>query len=471
MIGAALFTRMVSVEEYGLYSLVLAIVNIVALPIAQLVCQPVLRFACEAQDQDKRGKVLWAGMLALGATTAVGSIVSVLVAARTRGAANDLAALGLSLAILVIAVGFAQAILQADLRPVASARYSVALGIVQLLATVGLVVLRPKGTSLLLGMAIAHSCALVMMARSLRLPGIHILSTLTRSDIAQHMSYGVPLMGWFACAQLLHSGGRLVVGRLAGVSAVAIYSSGCTLTTTLLAFVLAPLLTASHPLVMSTVGVGQGDKVELLIGRASAYTALLGAGTLAAVFALRKDLISLLAPDYAEGAQVVFWVGLGFLIWRMALIGHKSLEIERRTTVMLGLGALSATVNVMLGLWFVPWQGYRGAAVATFVSYSVYGVAVYLATRRTSIGWSIPWSSVLRSGIAALVSAGAAQAVAAFFAGQALLVRLVCAGTACACLYVGALLVLGEPGLWVLLEVAKRAVLQRSSGSERENRP
>jgi O-antigen/teichoic acid export membrane protein len=410
-------------------------------------------------------------MLALGATVVLGLLVSVLAAIMKGGEANGLAALGTSLAILLIAVSFGQTVLQADLRSVASSRYSVALSIVQLLVTLGLVSLRPKGTSLLLGMTVAHFAILMMIMRNLDLPGISALSALTRSDIAQHLSYGTPLMGWFICAQLLNSSSRLVVGHVAGVSAVAIYSSSYTLTTMFMGFVLAPLLTASHPLVMSAAGVGERRRTELLMRRASAYTVLLGAGMLASVFALREELLSLLAPDYAEGASVVLWVGLGFLMWRMALIGHKALEIERRTALMLGLAALSAGVSVMLALFFVPGQGYRGAALATLAGYAVYAVSVYLVARRTSIGWPLPWGCVLRSCVAALVSAGVARALATFLAGQAFLLRVTAAAVACACVYLGTLHVLGERTLWALVEIAISTIRALYSANKGRSRP
>ena len=71
---------------------------------------------------------------------------------------------------------------------------------------------------------------------------------------------------------------------------------------------------------------------------------------------------------------------------------------------MLGLVTVSAVINIVLNLLFVPEYGYFAAAVTTFVSYLTYPVLVYAITSSSDLRWRIPWHTIVKTVAVSLIT-------------------------------------------------------------------
>lgn len=76
-------------------------------------------------------------------------------------------------------------------------------------------------------------------------------------------------------------------------------------------------------------------------------------------------------------------LAISTLIWAISLVLQRPLQIENRTTLLLGLVSVSVILNVALNLLLVPRYGRDTAAVTTLVSSCVYLSTVALASRKS----------------------------------------------------------------------------------------
>jgi O-antigen/teichoic acid export membrane protein len=165
--------------------------------------------------------------------------------------------------------------------------------------------------------------------------------------------------------------------------------------------------------------------------------------TIIGVFS-REIASVVLGEEFREGHTIIPFVVGGVAVWGLAMIGHKGLEIAEKTRTMLLLVIVAAAANIALNFILIPKYGYNGAAFATCLSYTVYPVLAWWATR-SLVPWRIPWGSALRIVVAAIVMGGASHAVVRFLPDSVpTLVALAAAALVGIALYLGTLLLIRE---------------------------
>ncbi|TDQ31528.1 oligosaccharide flippase family protein [Zeaxanthinibacter enoshimensis] len=108
----------------------------------------------------------------------------------------------------------------------------------------------------------------------------------------------------------------------------------------------------------------------------SSVTLLVVSGLLFLLIILNlEDLYLLLPESYRGGFIVVFLVGLAKVY--DALLGNNNsiLFNSEYYRAVLVMGVFLALLTIVLNLWFIPLLGINGAALATFLSISVYNTA------------------------------------------------------------------------------------------------
>lgn len=87
--------------------------------------------------------------------------------------------------------------------------------------------------------------------------------------------------------------------------------------------------------------------------------------------------------DYADGAAVIPWVGLGYMFFGLYYIPVNRLTvIEGRTGSLAVATTFGAVVNVVFNIILIPSQGIVGAAQATAIGYAAMCAAVAIYVRR-----------------------------------------------------------------------------------------
>jgi stage V sporulation protein B len=97
-------------------------------------------------------------------------------------------------------------------------------------------------------------------------------------------------------------------------------------------------------------------------------------------------------PDYRSALVPMLILLPGILLLNTGTVAAASLGGRGRPGVTSALSALSLAVTVALDLALIPWLGVNGAALASLVAYSTYGIASLVVLAR--ISGTSPWRLV-----------------------------------------------------------------------------
>jgi O-antigen/teichoic acid export membrane protein len=412
IVTASVFTRMFAPEEYGRYALVLAAATVASTVLSGWLQQSALRYLPRYKAAGELTDfVVKLVVMSLGVATPV---VLVLVGGHSL-IARHLGSYGRFLVpavLLVVSELFflnLGVVLQADLRSKAYSWFRVSNAALRFGLALAFVLLVDRDVvGLIAGAAAANLLVVLPMLAELRvlgkLPNAHKFIDLDLVKL--FAAYGLPMLGWLLCGQILAISDRFVLGALRGSAEVGVYAANYNLVRMGFDLISGPILTASYPLIMTAWETGQRDRVWQVISDFTRHYFLAVAPFATFIAVLGREIVSVvLGPEFHEGHTIIPFLIAGFVFWGVAMIGHKGLEIAEKTGTLLLLVIVCAVLNIALNFAFIPAFGYNGAAVAAFLSYLAYPVLVYWATRRF-IPWRIPWRSVLRIAAACAVMAG-----------------------------------------------------------------
>jgi len=247
--------------------------------------------------------------------------------------------------------------------------------------------------------------------KTLFLPSAHLVKTMA--------AYGVPLIGWIMCSQVLSISDRYIIGAFRGSGEVGIYSANYNIVVMGVGLVSTPIMLAAHPIIMDAWEHHRHDDIPRVIASFSRYYLVAVAPVIAFVSVFSSDIVAVaLGESFREGHRIMPVILAGSLVWGFSMYGHKGLELKEQTRLLLGLILIAALANIVLNLIVVPRYGYVGAAVTTLISYTLYPLLLYPVTRRY-VPWRIPWKGAFKVLIAAAVAAGVFWTVRLPLAGHA----------------------------------------------------
>lgn len=407
----ALYSRLLSPEEYGRYALVIAGVMLVGMIAFQWQRAVVLRWL-PARYETARQFLGESACLFLGLALVSSAIGAVIVLHWPDPVWQRLMGVGVP---LLVAQGWFElnlTLAQARLTPV---RYGallggksvVALGVGGALAFAGLGAIAPL-IGLLAGTVLAVALFGIPFWRDvqLKLPADR--------DFRQQLDYGLPLILTFALGWIIASSDRLLVGWLLGVDAAALYAVGYDLAQYSLSVLLVIVYTAAYPLAVSALerrGRAAAIAQSARNGELIVTVALAGAAVLTV---LAPELVGIaVGAHYRETAvQLVPWIALS-----AALGGIKAFHFDmafhlgRSSGGLLMSSMVAALANVALNLLLIPRFGVLGAAYASAASLALAtALSAQLGRRVFALPAFAPMC--LRAGAVALIAASGALAAA-----------------------------------------------------------
>lgn len=420
--GAALFTRLFSPTAYGLFSLVVSVTGPISTVLGQPTGQAASRFYAEYRA---RGQELLyrGGMTALVAATASGALVVAALglavwALSGGGPVGRLALLGAAgLLVLGSAVSTALLpVLAASFRPRPYAAAVTAAAVLSVAVSGGLVLWAgPHVLYLVLGPAVAALLVLPLVVRHVRLVNPRALRLMMRGPAARQtlgrfLQYGVPLATWFLAMSLLNSGDRYILAWLVGTRAVGVYSVNYNLASQSVGLLNMPMVTAAWPVIARQwAGERRAAMAESLTAVSMFYLTL-SLGVAAVVWAASRPLVALLLGPAFRGGAVVFGPILAAMVlWGLARVGQKSLELHERTGWMVKDAAVAAGLSLLLTALLVPHWSYMGAAWATLAGYAGYTALIWRDARRC-----VPWALEAPVVLSTVAIAAAAAVLVAY---------------------------------------------------------
>ncbi len=449
-------TRVLSADDYGKYTLVLATAMLVSASLFAWLRQAIFRFVPRYQH----GRTLAAALPQVTSLVLVTNLVSGVAAAAIlllQGVPWHLVVFGALLVVALITYSFYGTLQQALLRSKAFIALSATQAGLQglLLAAFVCRPFRTAGTLVLI-LAASNVAAVIWYARSARQEaGGRFCRAPARTLTAEFLAYGLPMIGWFFVTQVLNVGDRYVIGYFRGDVDVGVYAASYNLATTAFALLTTPLLVAMHPLVIQVWERSRGAEETSRVLERTVRMYMAGSlPILAFAWVMSADVVRVaLGSEFWSGSPVFPVVTLGLFASGLSNYAHKGLELHNRTTTMFALAATSAAINVVLNLLLVPVFGYMAAAWTAVASQWLYLVLAFAGSRRY-VKWSI-WSASAAKSLACSAAAAAAVIGLRLYvptASEHALAWVVGAGTLFAAVYTGGLLASGVIGRDALRE-------------------
>lgn len=370
-LAIAIYTRLLSPSDYGIYALVVVWVGLVNVVCFQWIRLSLLRFFPANLDDPRR--LLSTLLLAY---TSVASLTGVAgVAVWFAVADESLRTLVLIAVPLVwVQAGFELSLelMRSQLNPLryglmAGVRAVVALGLGVLLITWGFGAFGP-----LLAMLVGMLAAVVALGASLWRGARPSLALLP--DLKPLLSYGLPLTATFALGFVVSSSDRLLLAALVNNEAVGVYTAGYDLVAHVINLLLVTVNLAGYPLVVRALEQRGREAAREQLDRNGGLLLLIGIPVTLGFIVLAPQIVALMLGEaFRAGAtQLVPWVALAvFMSCVRAFHFDLAFQLSEKTLYQVWINGGAALVNVALNLLLIPAFGLMGAAYATVIAYGV----------------------------------------------------------------------------------------------------
>jgi O-antigen/teichoic acid export membrane protein len=438
-------TRLLSPEEYGQYTLVMATVSVLTI-LTGWVSMAVVRFYPACKDEESF-KALYSSVfvwLELSVAVLGAVFLSVTLAQVMPARLFGAMLLGVFLFVLLAVSDVLQSLLR--VRRLVH------------LYTVSAIWKALAGLGLGIWLAIAWNSGVKgllwgsILAVALAIPFLWAVSTrgvrFGLGDFSFNLSkemakYSFPLMAGNLAAWILSLSDRYVLEFFRGSFEVGLYSvsyrvseSSIMLLNSLFAFTFNPL--------SIIVWEKQGEEAgRRFVEEGTRYFLILCLPAVVGLSVLQKPVVSVLTGrEYWEGASVLPWVAAGVFFLGLTQRFGAGLSFHKRTTSYMLCVLAAGGLNLVLNFAFIPSFGFRAAAISTTVSYA-FLLALTVWVSRRFFRWCFPFGSLIRVGAASTV-----MGAAVYLLGKAMsdspITSLIVTISSGVMLYAVALLLLGE---------------------------
>ena len=386
LVTLAAFTRVMAPSDYGHYSVIIAIVSLIAGVGFQWLRHGLVRFGTGAHEN--HAVLLGTLGLLFAALTSVTVVIAIIL-----GFVGGIFRFHVSQAELVVicCLTFAQAwfelVIDAARTEFKPWRYGAATFVRALLCLVfgvAAAVFTHQVLFVVLGMAAGYIIA-SLTAIPPWLAGLLRLNAAAWSEAKRLASYGLPLSFTLGMTFVLDSADRLMLAGMRGYTEAGVYASAYNLAQFSIGTLLGGLGLGSLPLAVGAFRDADPQRAKNLLER----NLLLGVGVgLPAVVGLAMIapvMDRLLLGNYVAGRSdivtMIVAVGVGFAGIRSYCLDVVFM-LYRRTWVQGCMVGSAAILNVALNLVLIPPWGAIGAAFATLVSFASAMVASLILGRR-----------------------------------------------------------------------------------------
>lgn len=182
--------------------------------------------------------------------------------------------------------------------------------------------------------------------------------------------YGAPLIFYELFAVVLASADRFLVQYYLGARQLGYYSAAYNISSSLQESVVAPLALALFPIYMRLWATKGREETQKFLSTIFNHFAVASMGIVALVTLTSKDAIVLLASEkFSRAHSLVPLLVVALLLAASHFFIDPGLLIYRQTKIMARIAVYSTGVNVALNIVLLPKIGLLGAGIATLLSY------------------------------------------------------------------------------------------------------
>ncbi len=394
LVSVKVFYTLLGEAEYGRYAVVVALALLVGNVASTWLGQATLRYRSAHTDPDAHrafSNALHAGTWASTAAAVV--VLGGLLLWRGTSAVGIAGALLAAVTLLHFSVVYGE--MQASLRPGRIFVAEALRGVLTLAVPVTFIAFGVRHfATLLVGIGVGNAVGAWWMGGRLHVARI-ASGWQQRPLLAQFWRYGAPLTVWMGLSMLLNLSDRFVIEWALGQGQVGTYAALYDVVYKSTNLLLTPVLLAAHPVIMSAWNRGGEDEATRLVRRTEVFTVLAALPVLTAWF-VGSGFVSrviLGASSTPETIRLVLPISIGAIVWALAMVTHKQLEMRNRTWVMCAMATAALVTQVAINLTLLPAHGLVVAPYAMIASATLY-FALVMATRRRPASTSSPEASL-----------------------------------------------------------------------------
>ncbi len=369
-IAIAVYTRLLSPDEYGHYALVVAGVGLCNMVFYQWLRSSILRFL--PAHEDNPGPLLGATTMGFVLSSAVAGALAIAIALIWSDSSwQGHVLLGL---FLLLALGWFEVtldLLRSQMQPTRYGVLSWTKAAIALAAGVPLVMGGLGSSGPLVGLLLGALVAGVLLGwREWR----GISPQRNWQILGRLFAYGAPLAAASILGFVVSSSDRFMIAALISEGAVGAYAATYDLAQQSLGFLLMVSSLATYPVVVRALENHGLEAAKTRLNQNA--TLLLGLGVPGALG------LAVLAPNIASvflgagfrehGAAIVPWVAAAAVLGGLKTYHFDlAFHLGGNTQKLVWISALTAMINVVLNLMWIPTLGILGAAYATVAAVAV----------------------------------------------------------------------------------------------------
>jgi O-antigen/teichoic acid export membrane protein len=260
-----------------------------------------------------------------------------------------------------------------------------------------LLVLWQRGlNSLFLGTIVFEAIVVLAFVPSLLKRHLLSIQAFDSKFFRTSIAFSVPLM-WAELAWMaLDTGDRYLIEHFLGLQAVGYYAAAYGVANHVQDLVTVPLSFALFPICLK-IWSTKGEQETAAFLSQSLERFVLGATCIVCTFTVvSRDLIILLASQkYADAHRLLPWLVCGLVISGGQVFLKPGLLIHKKVFKFLSVTAYAALINIGLNVLLLPRMGVQAAAIATLASYAAW-VAMMAKESLAVLPFRINLRAVLR---------------------------------------------------------------------------
>jgi O-antigen/teichoic acid export membrane protein len=221
------------------------------------------------------------------------------------------------------------------------------------------------------------------------------------------LAFGLPMtFGYELAGLILNFGDRYVIKAVIGEAQLGLYAASYNLCQYIQSVFISSIGAAIGPITNRMFDEEGPEKTAEFCRQSLRDYTFIALPVIAGLASVGPELLpSLASSRYVSGAAIIPWVIAGMAVDGAASIVGTGLFLYKKTVLIMMCVAGSAVANVLCNLFLVPRLGILGAAISTLVSYALVFVTFHWGARRY-LPVRIPWGTVLRASSAALIMYG-----------------------------------------------------------------
>jgi O-antigen/teichoic acid export membrane protein len=380
-LAIAVYTRLLSPEDYGRYALVVAGVSLFNVVLFQWIRLSLLRFLpAKEKDPDQLLAPILAAFLSVALLA--GGIAAALALLWPDPAWRPFLLLGVLLLWAQAWFELNLELYRSRLQPLhygafSSLRAVLALGLGASFVLWGLGAYGPL-LGLVFAMLLAGMGALSIWLR------VPLRAGFSWQRIKPLAFYGLPFAVTFALGFIVSTSDRFLLAWYVGEASAGIYAAGYDLVWQVLGLIAAIINLAAYPLAVRAFEAGGLEAARKRLQQN--FTLLLGVvlpATVGLAYIATPFAHLVLGESFHEIALLLPWIAFAQLFFSLKVY-HADLayHLTKQTHYQMGIAALAAVVNIILNIWWIPVLGMAGAVYATFVAYLVGVIASIVLGRK-----------------------------------------------------------------------------------------